>query len=140
MTLITRLLDHFNQAAIVAQSTAEKIIIAQKDAEGLHYTLEKILDLIISLAEQAYQAYNQSDALKQSINAIDAGRLANKINNIRQILVLTERVSSVGYIELADKILVAEDDTFDYALREAASQNPETVKRLAAALERWQAK
>jgi hypothetical protein len=140
MTLLSKLLDHFTEASTEATKTANAIICSQKDATSLHYTLEKILDLIIALAEQAYNAYRQSTELKDELERIDAGRLANKINNIRQILMLSEKVASVGYIELADRILVAEDDTFDYALREAASQNPETVKRLAVAIERWQAK
>jgi hypothetical protein len=142
MTLLSKLLDHFTEASAEAQKTAEAIIVTQKDATSLHYTLEKILDLILSLAEQAYNAYRQSTELKDNLDRIDAGRLANKINNIRQILMLSEKVAAVGYIELADRILVAEDDTFDYAIREAGSQpnGKENIKKLAAAIERWQAK
>ena len=140
MTLISKLIDHFDQASEIAQTAAEEIITAQHDAESLHLTFERILELIINLAEQAYLGSNQSAELKKSLDDIDAGRLTNKINNIRQILALTEQVASVGYIELANTILVAKDDTMDYALREAYSQDPEAVKRLAEAIKRWEEK
>lgn len=140
MTILSKFSDHLKQAVEIAQKDAEQLVLVHHDAVQVHEAIGKMLDHIVTLAELGYGLYNQSGEMVSELNRIDAGMLANKLNNIRQVLLMTEKASEIGYIELADKISVAADDTLNYSIRELGSQHrgPEQVEKLKKAIERWE--
>ena len=140
MTALIKFVKHLEKLLKEAERQTDIIINSKHDIGEIHHSIEKMIDNIISMAELAYTIYRQSDQISELLNQIDDGELVNKINNIRQILMLSENMEKIDYIRLADGLSNIEPDMLDYSIRELDSKNPEGVRRLKDAIERWERK
>ena len=140
MTALIKFVKHLEKLLKEAERQTDIIINSKHDIGEIHHSIEKMIDHIISMAELAYTIYRQSDQISELLNQIDDGELVNKINNIRQILMLSENMEKIDYIRLADGLSNIEPDMLDYSIRELDSRNPEGVRRLKDAIERWERK